>query len=202
MNCLNELDRILKLWIIQEFYLTTNMELNQNNYNKQLQLIRHILKKLNRESSQIQLMQELISFQWIYKCINPGKISGYRPVFRHWRLRMLTSFYLLKAKRRIYFQSLKSSHRLNRAIWGRMFKNIILQLKWMLFEVDRICRFHHKQLFRVRYRLDLHQKCKKAMSSSRLCSLKVCWIQNLREVSIICKHSWISTFRRVSRAPN
>lgn len=72
----------------------------------------------------------------------------------------------------------------------------------MLFEVGRICQFHHKQLFRVRYRLDLRQKCMRTMCSHRLCSLKVCWIQNLREVSIICKHSWISTFLRVPRAPN
>lgn len=180
--------------------------MNQNNYNKQCKTIRRISNLLSlkkRDSSQIQLIKELISFNWIYKCINPDKISRYRPVFPHWPSRMvLNSFCLLKVKRRIYFQSLKSSRRLNRAIWGRMFKNIILQPKWMLFEVDRICLFHHKQVCRVRYRLDLPNKWKKAISSLILCSPKVSWIQNLRGVSIICKHSWISTFRRVPRAPN
>ena len=201
MNCLNEPDRILKLWIIQEFYSTTTSEVTRTIYNKQYKPILQIHTK--RDSSQIPLIKELISFNWIYKCINPDKISRDRPVFRRWRLgRVLTSFSHLKVKRRIYLQSLKSSRRLNRAIWGRMFRNIILQVKWMLFEVDRICRFHHKQLLRVRYRLDLHQKFKKTICSRILCSLKVCWTQNLRGVSIICKHSLISTFRRVPRALN
>ena len=72
----------------------------------------------------------------------------------------------------------------------------------MLFEVGRVYQFRHKQLFRVRSWLDLHQKCMRTMCSRRLCSLKVRWIQNPREVSIICKPSWISTFLRVPRTPN